>query len=190
MSTATPRYSQADLAEVLVTEDQIARRVKELAKEISMVMGNQDLTVVSVLSGSLIFTADLFRHLDLPLRLDCIRAESYGASMESQGAPRIGTALKNDIAGRHVLIVDDILDTGHTLKSIVSHLTAAGPASIRTCVLLDKKERRQVDIEADFVGFNIPDAFVVGYGLDFAERYRNLRCIGSLKPEFQDPRQH
>lgn len=190
MSAAIPSYSKADLAEVLVTEDQIGRRVQELAKEISMIMGNQDLTVVSVLSGSLIFTADLFRHLDVPLRLDSIRADSYGAGTESLGAPRIGTALKNDIAGRHVLIVDDILDTGRTLKSIVSHLAAAKPASIRTCVLLDKKERREVDIEADFVGFDIPDAFVVGYGLDFAERYRNLRCIGSLKPEFQIPEQH
>jgi len=190
MSATSPRYSEADLAEILVSKEQITQRVHELADEISMIYGNQDLTVVSVLSGALIFTADLFRNLDMPLRLDCLRAESYGAGTESQRIPRIGTTLKNDIAGRHVMVVDDILDTGRTLKSIIDHISAAGPSSIRTCVLLDKKERRQVDIEADFVGFNIPDAFVVGYGLDFAERYRNLRCIGSLKPEFQDADKH
>jgi len=190
MSSLSPRYSEADLEEILVSREQIASRIKEIAKEISIVFGNNDLTVVSVLSGSLIFTADLFRHLEMPLRLDCLRAESYGAHAESQGMPRIETALKNDIANRHVLIVDDILDTGRTLKSIVAHLSAANPASIRTCVLLDKKERRKVEIEADFVGFDIPNAFVVGYGLDFAERYRNLRCIGALKPEFQNPEQH
>ena len=180
-----PTYTTDDLEEVLATESQIAERVSTLARDISEHYGSQDITVVCVLSGALVFTADLIRKLDVPTRLDCIRADSYGNSTEAAQPPRITNPLKTDIKDRHVLIVDDILDTGNTLASILSHLRQAGPASLRTCVLLDKKERRKVDLEADFSGFEIPDAFVVGYGLDYAEHYRNLKCIGSLKTAFQ-----
>ena len=180
-----PTYSETDLEEILVTQSQIEERVESLASEINRHYGNEEVTVVCVLSGALVFTADLIRELDAPTRLDCIRADSYGNATESSGQPRIAHSLKTDIVDKHVLIVDDILDTGNTLVSIVQHLEGANPASIRTCVLLDKKERREADIEADFVGFEIPNAFVVGYGLDFAEHYRQLPCIGALKSEFQ-----
>ncbi len=187
METLTPQptYTLADLDEVLATESQIAERVSALARDISEHYGSQDITVVCVLSGALVFTADLIRKLEVPTRLDCIRADSYGNATEASQPPKIRNPLKTDIKDRHVLIVDDILDTGNTLVAILRHLRQAEPASLATCVLLDKKERRQVELEADFSGFEIPDAFVVGYGLDFAEHYRNLKCIGSLKPEFQ-----
>jgi hypoxanthine phosphoribosyltransferase len=180
-----PTYSEADLEEVLVTPAQIDARVENLASEINAVYKDDEVTVVCVLSGALVFTADLIRKLEAPTRLDFIRADSYGNDTRPSGPPRIAHALKTDIVGKRVLIVDDILDTGNTLASIVEHLQAAKPASIRTCVLLDKKERRQASIEADFVGFEIPNAFVVGYGLDFAESYRQLPCIGPLRREFQ-----
>ncbi|OUW19368.1 MAG: hypoxanthine phosphoribosyltransferase [Opitutales bacterium TMED158] len=180
-----PRYSEADLERILATEERIRTRVDQLASEVSESYGGEEITVVCVLSGALVFTSDLIRRLKLPTRLDCIRADSYGNATQSSGSPRIAQSLKHDIAGKRVLIVDDILDTGATLDKIVDNLKQAKPASIKTCVLLDKKERRQVDIDADFVGFEIPDAFVVGYGLDFAEHYRHLPCIGVLKPELQ-----
>ncbi len=180
-----PSYSISDLEEVLVTEAQISRRVDELAKEITSHYAPNDITIVCVLSGALVFTADLIRKLDIPTRLDCIRADSYGATTEATRPPRITNPLKTDIKDRHVLVIDDILDTGNTIFAIVNHLQNASPASLKSCVLLDKKERRQIEIEADFTGFEIPDAFVVGYGLDFAEHYRNLKCIGSLKRQFQ-----
>ena len=180
-----PSFSESDLETILVSKEQIDQRIKSLASEISTQFADEDLTVVCVLSGALVFTADLIRKLNVPTRLDCIRADGYGNATESSSPPRIASALKTDIAGKNVLVVDDILDTGNTLSAIVNHLEEAKPASLKTCVLLDKKERRQVDIQADFSGFDIPNAFVVGYGLDFAEHYRHLPCIGSLWPEFQ-----
>lgn len=180
-----PSYSEDDLETILVSKEQIEHRIDSLADEISKTYAGQDLTVVCVLSGALVFTADLIRKLDLPTRLDCIRADSYGNALESTQPPRIASSLKTDISGKNVLIVDDILDTGRTLSAIIRHLEQARPASLRSCILLDKKERRRTDIEADFSGFDIPNAFVVGYGLDFAEHYRHLPCIGSLKREFQ-----
>ena len=180
-----PSYSGSDLKTVLVSEIRIEERVIDLAKEISEAYAGRDITIVCVLSGALVFTADLIRKLVIPTRLDCIRADSYGNATESDAPPRITSALKNDIAGKHVLVVDDILDTGKTLSAIARNLEKAKPASLKTCVLLDKKERRETNIEADFSGFEIPDEFVVGYGLDFAEHYRHLPFIGVLKPEFQ-----
>ncbi len=186
----SPSYGIDDLESVLLTEEQISRRVGELAKEISDDYRDTDLTIVCVLSGALVFTSDLIRKLAVPNRLDCIRADSYGDATHASRPPRITNPLKTDIERRHVLVIDDILDTGNTLSSILSHLDQAKPASLKTCVLLDKKERRELEIEADYVGFAIPNAFAVGYGLDYAERYRTLPCIGVLKPEFQSPCRH
>jgi len=174
-----------DLESVLVTEKQILRRVKGLGRELKRIYGDEEFTVVSVMNGAILFTADLLREVDNPIRLDCIRISSYGAATESRGIPQLIHGLTLDVAGRHVLVVDDILDTGKTLSLLVAMIGGMKPKSVRVCVLLDKKGRRQVPFEADLVGFEIPDKFVVGYGLDFAERYRNLTDIGVLKPERQ-----
>lgn len=182
-----PATLHPDLGEVLFTGAQIKRRVKSLAKEIKAAYGDGEFTMISLINGAVLFTADLMREIDNPVRLDCIRVSSYGAKTKSIGTPQIVHSLTLDIRKRHVLLIDDILDTGKTLKLVSQLIRDLSPASLRTCVLLDKKGRREVPIEADFVGFAIPDKFVVGYGLDFAERYRNLPCIGVLKPEKQTP---
>ncbi len=174
-----------DIAEVLLTESQIKRRVKSLAREIKRTYGDGEFTIISLINGAVMFTSDLMREIDNPVRLDCIRVTSYGSKTKSTGAPQIIHSLTLDIANRDVLLIDDILDTGKTLQLVTGLVRDLKPASLRTCVLLDKKARREVDLEADFVGFEIPDRFVVGYGLDFAERYRNLPGIGVLKPEKQ-----
>jgi hypoxanthine phosphoribosyltransferase len=174
-----------DIAEVLLTEEQIRQRIKTIAQEIKAAYGDGDFTIISLINGAVMFTADLMREIDNPVRLDCIRVSSYGMKTKSIGTPQVIHSLTLDIAKRDVIIIDDILDTGKTLKLVRDLVSELNPASVRTCVLLDKKARREVDIEADFVGFEIPDKFVVGYGLDFAERYRNLPGIGVLKPEKQ-----
>ncbi|MEN9632486.1 MAG: hypothetical protein RL077_890 [Verrucomicrobiota bacterium] len=174
-----------DLSEVLLTDRQIKRRVRSLAAEIKQVYGDGEFTIISLINGAVMFTCDLMREIDNPVRLDCIRVSSYGSKTKSIGTPQIIHSLTLDIAKRDVLVIDDILDTGKTLKLVSELVRALGPASLRTCVLLDKKARREVALEADFVGFEIPDRFVVGYGLDFAERYRNLRGIGVLKKSKQ-----
>lgn len=176
-----------DLERVLVSEAEIEARLKTLGTEISTSYGAEEITVVAIVNGAVFFTADLLRRLTTPVRLDCLRVSSYRNSSRAETPPRILDALQIDLEGRHVLLIDDILDTGRTLSVVVEELRKRKPASLRTCVLLDKKVRREVTIEADFVGFTIPDRFVVGYGLDFAERYRNLACIGVLKPELQNP---
>ena len=175
-----------DLAEVLLSEAQIKQRIKSLAREIKTVYGDGEFTIISLINGAVMFTSDLMREIDNPVRLDCIRVTSYGSRTKSLGTPQIIHSLTLDIANRDVLLIDDILDTGKTLKLVTQLVGDLKPASLRTCVLLDKKARREVDLEADFVGFEIPDKFVVGYGLDFAERYRNLPGIGVLKPEKQN----
>lgn len=187
MSDARPAETtiHPDLAEVLFTDAQIKARVKTLAAEIKARYGGKEFTIVSLINGAVMFTADLMREIDNPVRLDCIRVSSYGAKTKSIGTPQVIHSLTLDIMQRDVLLIDDILDTGKTLKLVSELIRDLRPASLRTCVLLDKKARREVPIEADFVGFEIPDKFVVGYGLDFAERYRNLPCIGVLKPERQ-----
>jgi hypoxanthine phosphoribosyltransferase len=174
-----------DLDCVLFTDVRIKQRVRGLAREIKQVYGRGEFTIVSLINGAVMFTADLMREIDNPVRLDCIRVSSYGRKTKSVGAPQIVASLTLDIANRDVLVIDDILDTGKTLSLVTSLVRKLKPASLRTCVLLDKRERREMPIEADFVGFVIPDKFVVGYGLDFAERYRNLPCIGVLKPSRQ-----
>jgi hypoxanthine phosphoribosyltransferase len=172
---------------VLVSEADIKKRLRKLGAEITALYGDDEITVISVINGAILFTADLLRHIDNPVRLDCIRVSSYRNDTKSMGKPQVLGNLSLDLANRHVLLIDDILDTGKTLSMIVGMIKKLQPASVRTCVLLDKRGRREVEFEADLVGFQIPDKFVVGYGLDFAERYRNLPCIGVLKPHLQNP---
>jgi len=172
-----------DVERVLITEPRIHRRIASLAREIGDCYGDDEVTIITVLNGSMVFLGELLHRLPMPTRLDTVVARSYGAGTTSSGRVRISRQWKLSLRGRHVLLVDDILDTGLTMKRICDHIRRERPASLRTCVLLDKPMRRVADIQPDFVGFEIPDKFVVGYGLDFAERYRNLPCIAVLKPE-------
>ncbi len=179
-----------DLASVLVSEEQIRERLGQLGDEITQTYldeGIDEISLVCVTNGAIVFAADLIRHINLYVRLDCIRVCSYQDDINPQSEPEIVDNIRLDISGTHVLLIDDILDTGRTLASILKILRGFEPASLRTCMLLDKQGRRELDHDADFIGFNIPNEFVVGYGLDFAERYRNLNCIGVLKPELQNP---
>jgi hypoxanthine phosphoribosyltransferase len=174
----------ADIGEVLLTEEQIQAKVKELGSQISADYEGRQLTLVSVLKGSLPFMADLMRAMTIPLRIDLMEVSSYGgASTESSGLVRILKDLSASIQGEEVLIVEDIIDTGLTLNYLVRYLRGKNPASLRICTLLDKPARRLVEIPVDYIGFTIPDQFVVGYGLDYGELYRNLRFVGVLRPE-------
>ena len=170
-----------EVERILITDAQLARRVKTLAREIERDFRGREMVVVSLLNGTVVFLADLIRHLNLPLRLDFIGVSSYGSGTES-GDLVFTKELRLDVRGRDVLLVDDILDTGKTMSRVVSKIRALKPRRLKTCVLLDKPARRTENIRADYVGFQIPDAFVVGYGLDFAERYRNLPFVGVLRP--------
>jgi hypoxanthine phosphoribosyltransferase len=176
-----PRQWQEEIEGVLITEEQIASRVAELTVEIQRDFQGRELVLVSLLTGTVMFLADLIRRLELPLRLDFMGVSSYGAGTES-GNLVFTKELRLDVAGRDVLLVDDILDTGKTLDQVLAKLLILQPRSIKTCVLLDKPSRRVKPVQADYVGFVIPDKFVVGYGLDFAERYRNLPFVGVLHP--------
>ena len=180
-----PAPIHPDLESVMFTEAEIKERVRTLGTELRNTYGAGEFTMISIINGAVMFTADLMREIDNPVRLDCVRISSYGDKTISDGAPQIVSSLTIDIADRHVLVIDDILDTGRTLTLITGLIKKLKPASLRVCVLLDKEERRQVPFKADFVGFTIPNKFVVGYGLDFAERYRNLPCIGVLKTQIQ-----
>jgi hypoxanthine phosphoribosyltransferase len=174
----------SDVAEVLLSEEQIAAKVAELGAQISSDYEGRELTLVSVLKGSLPFMADLMRRISVPLRIDLMEVSSYGGTAtESSGLVRILKDLSAPIEGRDVLLVEDIIDTGLTLNYLMKYLRGKNPRSIKICTLLDKPARRLVEIQLDYVGFEIPDAFVVGYGLDFGEVYRNLRFVGILRPE-------
>lgn len=177
----------AALESVLVSEADLKKRIRKLGALVASAYGEEEITVVALINGAILFTADLLREIPNPIRLDCIRISSYRNETRSVGQPQILSSLSLDISNRHVLLIDDILDTGKTVSAVVAMIQKLNPASVRTCVLLDKRGRREVEFEADFVGFSIPDKFVVGYGLDFAERYRNLPCIGVLKPNLQNP---
>jgi hypoxanthine phosphoribosyltransferase len=175
---------RADVGQILLTEDQIAAKVAELGARISHDYDGRPLTLVSVLKGSLPFMADLMRAIDLPLRIDLMEVSSYGGTTtESSGLVRILKDLSASIEGEDVLIVEDIIDTGLTLNYLIRYLRGKNPRTLRICTLLDKPARRLVDIPVDYMGFQIPDQFVVGYGLDYGEVYRNLRFVGVLKPE-------
>jgi len=174
---------QSDVGEVLVSEEQIQAKVRELGARISVDYAGRQLTLVSVLKGSLPFMADLMRSITVPVRIDLMEVSSYGgSSTESSGLVRILKDLSASIADEDVLLVEDIIDTGLTLNYLVRYLRGKGPASLRICTLLDKPARRLVEIPVDYTGFTIEDRFVVGYGLDFGEFYRNLRYVGVLRP--------
>jgi hypoxanthine phosphoribosyltransferase len=179
--TAVPPRWRRDVERVLITEAQLARRVQILAREIGRDFHRRETVVVSLLSGTVMFLADLIRHLNLPMRLDFIGVSSYGLGTES-GELVFTKELRIDVRNRDVLLVDDILDTGRTMSRVLAKLRALKPRRVKTCVLLDKPSRRVEKIRADYVGFAIPDYFVIGYGLDFAERYRNLPFVGVLHP--------
>jgi len=172
-----------DVAEILITEEELQARVAELGKAISNDYRGKDLLLVCILRGAVVFLSDLMRHITIPHEIDFMAVSSYGAATETSGIVRILKDLETSIEGRDVLIVEDIVDTGLTLDYIISNLKTRRPASLRTCVLLNKSERRLVDVPLDYVGFDIPNKFVVGYGLDYGEKYRNLPFIGVLKPE-------
>jgi hypoxanthine phosphoribosyltransferase len=178
---APPRLRK-EIECVLISRTQIHRRVRELAKQIESDFAGRDLVVVSLLNGTVMFLADLIRSLDMPLRLDFIGVSSYGSGTVSRELV-FTKELRLDVRDRDVLLVDDILDTGKTLTTVIAKLQKLRPRQIKTCVLLNKPARRVENVQADYAGFEIPDLFVVGYGLDYAERYRNLPFVGVLKPE-------
>jgi hypoxanthine phosphoribosyltransferase len=168
--------------EPLIAEAEIARRVDELAAEINAFFeGTEKLVVVGLLRGSFIFIADLARHLSVPVEIDFIEASSYGNATESSREVRILKDLRGEIEGRDVLVVEDIVDTGHTLARVLAILATRKPRRLEVCALLSKPSRREVDVPARWIGFEIPDAFVVGYGIDYAQRNRNLPHIGTVR---------
>ena len=171
-----------DIQEVLFSEQQLADKVAELGARISADYAGKDPLIVSVLKGSYVFMADLTRRISIPCNVDFMAVSSYGAGTKTTGEVQIIKDIGSKIDGRHLIIVEDILDSGVTLSFLMKVLKARGAASIRLCALLSKPERRKVDVPVDYLGFEIPDAFVVGYGLDYAEKYRNLPYIGILKP--------
>ena len=173
---------EQDIQQVLFTEEQLKTRVAELARQIEQDYAGKTPMLISVLRGSFIFMADLCRALQLPCTLDFMSVSSYGKGTSSTGQVQITKDLSEDIAGRDILVVEDILDSGNTLSYLLKILENRRPASIRLCTLLDKPERRVKPVTVDYTGFAIPDAFVVGYGLDYDEHYRNLPYIGVLRP--------
>lgn len=176
-------HMQNDIKEILITEEQIKQRTKELGKQITEQYKGKDLVVIGVLKGCVIFLSDLVRQIDLPLTMDFMVVSSYGNSTKSSGVVRIIKDLEKDIQGKDVLIVEDIVDSGLTLSYLVEYLKSRNASSVKICSLLDKPERRKSQVTIDFSGFQIPDEFVIGYGLDYAEVYRNLPFVCILKPE-------
>ena len=173
---------EKDIQEVLFSQQQLEERVDQIAQEITRDYAGKEIVLISVLRGSFVFMADLCRRIDLPCTIDFMSVSSYGSGTSSTGQVQITKDLSGDISGKHILVVEDILDSGTTLSYLLKLLEQRKPASIRLCTLLDKPERRVKPVEVHYSGFTIPDAFVVGYGLDYAEHYRNLPYIGILKP--------
>jgi hypoxanthine phosphoribosyltransferase len=187
-SKEPPQHWRNEIESVLISQQSLARRVRSLAREIDADFSGGDLVIVALLNGTVVFLADLLRRLSMPLRLDFIGVSSYVGGTES--ADLIFTKeLRLDVGGRDVLVVDDILDTGRTLSRVTAKLGKLKPRRIKICVLLDKPSRRVEQITADYVGFTIPNHFVVGYGLDYAERYRNLPFVGILHPHLYKTQQ-
>ena len=171
-----------DMESILLTEEELRSRIREMGAEITADYAGKAPLFVGVLKGSFVFMADLIRSVDLPCSMDFMVVSSYGKGTKTTGAVKILKDLSQDIEGRDVVIVEDILDTGVTLNYLSHYLRSRNPASVTIATLLDKPERRQADVQARYVGFTVPDTFVVGYGLDYAEEYRNLPYIGILKP--------
>ena len=171
-----------DIQEVLFSEEQLKNRVQEIARQITADYQGKEIMLISVLRGSFVFMADLCRAIDIPCTLDFMDVSSYGKGTKSSGQVQITKDLSEDITDRHIIVVEDILDSGNTLSYLLKILENRHPASIRLCTLLDKPDRRVKPVQVHYSGFTIPDAFVVGYGLDYAEKYRNLPYIGILKP--------
>ena len=172
-----------DVKEILLSEEQIALKVKELGQRISEDYYGKEILMVGILKGSLVFMADLIRQVTVPVTIDFMAISSYGKASKSSGVVQILKDLDQNIEGKHVLVVEDIVDSGLTLKYMLENLSTRKPASIKICTFLDKPSRRKAEVVTDYNGFTIPDKFVVGYGLDYAERYRNLKDISVLKPE-------
>jgi len=173
--------SKDDIKKILLTEEQIQARVKELGRQLSADYAGKKVVIIALLKGAAWFATDLSEAMDFPVRMDFMLASSYGNGTTSSGSLVIRLDIREDIAGKHVLLIDDIIDSGLTFANVTSMLESHHPASIKTVAMCDKQERRIGDIQADYVGFKIPDEFVVGYGLDYAGDYRNLPFIGVLK---------
>lgn len=173
---------ERDIAEVLLSQDAIQQRVAEIGAQITRDYKDKELVVIGVLTGSVLFLADLIRHINLPMELDFVSLSSYGQATKTSGEVRLIKDLGHPVQGKHILVAEDIIDTGLTLRYLHETLYARQPASIATCVLLDKPSRRLVEASVEYRGFEIEDRFVVGYGLDYAGRYRNLPYIGVLHP--------
>lgn len=171
-----------DIRAVLVSEQQLKDKVAQLGAQISQDYVGKDLVLVSILKGAVVFMADLMRAVTIPCSIDFMVVSSYGAGTTTTGLVKIIKDLDSDLSGKDVLIVEDILDTGVTLSNLVPMLKMRDPNSVRICAILDKPSRRRADIQADYIGFQVPDEFVVGYGLDYDEKYRNLPYVGVLKP--------
>lgn len=172
-----------DVKETLLTSEEIQNKIKELGRKITEDYRDKDLVLVGILKGAFMFMADLTKHIEVPLTLDFISVSSYGNSTESSGVVKLIKDLDSSIADKDVLIIEDIIDTGLTLSYLIENLKSRGPRSIKTCGLLDKPERRKVNVELDYRGFIIPDEFVVGYGIDYAEKYRNSPEVYILREE-------
>ena len=172
-----------DIREILFSEAELKAKVAELGKQLKEDYDGKNPLVVGVMKGAFVFTADLVRAMDCPVQMDFIIAKSYGNSTQTSGSVKIIKDLENDISGRHVILVEDIIDSGVTMSKLIKMLNTRNAASIKLCALLSKPSRRQVDVTIDYCGWEVPDHFVVGYGLDYAEKYRNLPSIGMLKPE-------
>jgi hypoxanthine phosphoribosyltransferase len=181
------RLVQSDIERVVFDGPAIHKRIDEMAAQITADYTDRELTVIAILTGSLMFMSDLLRRIPLPLKLDCLSVATYHGKTTTSGDVIFKQLAIPDVTGRDVLILDDILDTGHTLAAVRKRLETANPRSIRVCVLLSKRKPRDRDVHADYIGFEIDDEFVVGYGLDFLERYRNLPYIGVLRKELLEP---
>jgi hypoxanthine phosphoribosyltransferase len=177
-----PRDIDGDLTEILIEEEAIHAKLAELSRRIEADYAGKDLLLVGVLKGAVMVMADLARELTLPINMDWMAVSSYGSGTQSSGVVRILKDLDADLTGRHVLIVEDIIDSGLTLSWLLANLNSRGPASVEICALLRKPDAARVDLDVKYVGFEIPNQFVVGYGLDYAEKYRNLRSVGVLAP--------
>ena len=171
---------EAGVGKVLIDEDRLQERIRELGRELSQDYAGRELLLVGVLKGAVFFMADLMRSITVPCEIDFMAISSYGASTDSSGVVRILKDLDINIEGRHVLVVEDIIDSGLTLSYLIRNLESREPATLEVCALLTKPSRREIDVPVRYVGFEIPNKFVVGYGLDFAERYRNLPYVGVL----------